>query len=118
MLVNRSAATLIALLGGGALAALPNAAAAQSCPANLTALSGQIQTPDLQAILSVSVDDIIAQAGGLDQAITNASQRLARFSAMQTNLGNADDAATRLYINEAVVVVTAQLQALQCRKAS
>ncbi len=84
----------------------------------MAGLSSQIQTPDLQAILSVSIDDVIAQAGGLDQAITNASQRLARFSAIQANLGNADDDATRLYVNEAVVVVTAQLQALQCRKGS
>ncbi|HEX7761139.1 MAG TPA: hypothetical protein VF459_16655 [Caulobacteraceae bacterium] len=110
--------TLIALLGGGALAGLPNAAMAQSCPANLAALSGQIQTPDLQTVLSISIDDIITQAGGLDQAIINTSQRLSRFSAIQANLGNADDDATRLYVNESVVVVTAQLQALQCRKGS
>lgn len=114
---SRALALLSACFVAAALAS-PEVVQAQTCPADLTSLTGQIQTPDLQALLTVRIDDMVAAAGSLDQAITNLSQRLDRFSAMQANRGNADDATTRQYIDDAVTVATAQLQALQCRKSN
>ena len=103
-----------------ALAATTVAGAAQaqsqSCPADLSGLAGQIQTNDLQPVLTTPIDTVVANAGGLTQAIANANAALARVTAAQANLGNADTDATRQYVNDEVVVFTARLNALTCRQ--
>ncbi len=91
-------------------------AQAQSCPPDLSSLVGQIQTSDLQQMLTKSIDTVVADAGGLTQAITNANAALARVTATQANLGNAETDATRQYVNDEVVVFTARLNALTCRQ--
>lgn len=91
-------------------------ARAQSCPVDLSSLAGQIQTPDLQPLASTRIDDLVSRAVSLDQEIVSVSGTLDRFSHLQANFGNADDDATRQYVNDTVAILTAEIQALRCRK--
>ena len=91
--------------------------AGSACPADLTAVQGQISTPSLQPVLNKTIDQIIAQAGGIDQAISNAqAERSALVVQRNALLAQTPPANTRT-IDEALMLEDAGLSALQCRKA-
>jgi hypothetical protein len=92
-------------------------AAAQSCPADLTGISGQVQTPDIQAMLTTTMDTIIADdGGGLDQAIAVTDAKLSQMQATLQSLTADDDPATRLYVIDTITMFQAEISAMTCRR--
>jgi hypothetical protein len=85
---------------------------ARTCPADLSALDSQIQTPGLRARLSLSFASIIQNAGGVDQAITRTRAALAGVQTRRAQaVANGQDTQTH---DEAVLIFTRQIEALQC----
>lgn len=91
-----------------------NASYAQSCPADLTALSSQIATPSLQARLSLPMTTIIANAGGVDQALARTQSALADVLARRA-VAAANGRDTRA-LDDSILVFTRQIEALECIK--
>lgn len=113
MFTLRILAVASALIGVGFGAC--GQARAQSCPADLSALSGQISTPAFQPALTMPVDQMITNAGGLDQAIAEAQQALSELSAVKArNIAENMDPGAPL--NDAILILTSELSAFQCRR--
>ncbi|MGA0601553.1 hypothetical protein ACO2Q3_12690 [Caulobacter sp. KR2-114] len=98
------------------MSAWVSCAQAQSCPADLSNLLDQVQTPELRDLASTPLDTIISRSGGIDQAISLTQTAVDHLTTLHANPGNATDPTTLAYINEAYLVETAELHALQCRK--
>jgi hypothetical protein len=113
MPARASLVAMAILLGAGALSGI---ARAQTCPTDLSSLAGQIQTPSLQADASMTIDQIVTAAGGLDQAIASAQQQIATLNAQKSQLpANAPAGPVQMF-NDAILIVQTGLNALQCRK--
>lgn len=104
--------TGLAVFGLSAMTA--SVGAAQSCPADLTALKGQIQTSGLQARLSLPMTTIIENAGGLDQAIARTTAALAVVQARRATAASEGRDTTAL--DDTILIFTRQIEALECRK--
>lgn len=91
---------------------------AQACSIDLSALVGQIQNPNLQPLLTEHLDDRIATEGGLEQSIVLAQQRLDSLTAFRNGLGPDDSADVRSSVDQTIVVISARLDALICRRGS
>lgn len=108
------------LTGATLLCALAVAAGAQAqaCPADLSSLIGQVQTPSLQPQLTESLDDRVARDGGLEQSITIATDSLTSLSDFQGRMKASDDETTKRTVYERLLVISARLDALKCRRAT
>ena len=106
---------LAGLIAGALIGCCAAPAHAQSCPADLTGIASQVQTPDVLAILTTPIDTIIAHDGGLDPAIATTTTRLAELQATLASLG-AQDEETRQYLVDSITMFQAELSALNCRK--
>ncbi len=92
---------------------------AQTCAIDLTAIAGQIQSPDIQALLTTTIDSIVAESGGLNPAAAATTIKLAQMQALLGDTGNnSDDADNRLYLTDAITLFQAEIGALKCRKGS
>jgi hypothetical protein len=89
---------------------------AQSCPANLSDLDSQIETPGLRARLWLPLEPIIEQVGSLDEAIARTQSSLLAVQARRaTALAEGRD--TRSY-DDAILIFVRQIEAFECRKTS
>lgn len=87
---------------------------ARTCPADLTALASQIQTPGLQARLSLPMATIIQSAGGVDPALARTRAALADAQGRRAiAVSNGRDTQA---MDDAIVVLTHQIAALECIK--
>ena len=114
----RRLAALSAVLAAAASLTLPAVAQAQTCPADLSNLIGQIQTASLQPLLTESLDDRVTREGGVAAAIANSQARLDRLNQFKAQMKADDDDATRQSVDESILIVTSRLQALVCRQAN
>ena len=103
-------------VGSVASLALASSCHAATCPADLSNLIGQVQTVALQPMLTESIDDRVTREGGLAAAIANAQARLDRLTLFKSQMKDADDDATKLSVDESIVIVTSRIQALTCRR--
>jgi hypothetical protein len=102
-----------------ALATVPGLALAQNCPTDLSSLSGQISTPSVQAMLGSSIDAYIAQEGSLQLAIAHTQAQLDRTKGLQSNMAATGASSSEVQrVSDLVVVLTARLNALNCRAGS
>ena len=108
---------VVGLVAGLGVLTISGNAAAQTCPVDLSSLNGQIQTPELQPLLSMTIDQLVANAGGLGQAIDTVQQQIATLSSQQAQLAHDASAATVQFYAESLQITQAALQALQCRQA-
>src|SRR5579859_8207905 len=104
-------AALLAIAGSGGVAQ-----AQASCATDLSALQGQVQSQSLQPMLSETIDEIVADSGGLDQAIANAQQEIATLSTERDQLPPDTPADQVQLFNDNILIVQTGLDALQCRK--
>lgn len=91
-----------------------NASYAQTCPADLTALASQIQTPGLQARLSLPMATLVENAGGVDQAIARTQAALEDVQARRVVA--VENGRSTQALDDAILVFTKQIEALQCLK--
>jgi len=108
---------VVGLVIGLGLVTIGGNATAQTCPSDLSSLAGQIQTPDLQPLLSMTIDQLVANAGGVSQAIDTVQQQIATLSSQQAQLAPDASPATVQFYAESLQITQAALQALQCRQA-
>jgi hypothetical protein len=108
----------VALLAVAGLIFAAGQAQAQTCPSDLSSLSGQILTPSLQGAASKTIDQIIQSAGDLSQAIAKTQQELSDTQAAQAHLGPDTPSLKAQTLSDLVLILQTTLQALQCRQGS
>ena len=91
-----------------------SASYAQTCPADLTALTSQIQTPGLQARLALPMATLVDNAGGVDQAIARTQTALEDVQARRVVA--VENGRGTQALDDAILVFTKQIEALQCLK--
>lgn len=109
--------SLLALAGIALfLSTVSGPAMARSCPADLSALDAQIQTPSLRTGLTKPLDDVIQSAGGVEAAISEAKARLDQLNERQAAIPASAPAVAVRPLNEAITIIEAEIAALECRR--
>lgn len=108
--------SLMGALGAAAFLSVPAPSLADSCPANLSALDSRVQTPELRARLSLPLASVVERAGGVEQAIARSRGALETVRARRAEAA-ARGGETRA-LDEAILIFSAQIEALQCRLGS
>jgi len=98
------------------LIAAPQTVCAQACPADLSSLQGQIKSAALSDKASLTVDSLIAKAGSLSDAITQADQALSDLQAVKAQRASGWTPVALQYVNDWILIIQTTRQALQCRK--
>lgn len=98
------------------MAAIGTAADAQSCPTDLSAAASQLQTSRLQPLTTRTVDDVVAAAGGLEQAIAEANDLLSSLNSQLSRLPADAPPDQSVVLGDAILLIQTSLSALECRK--
>ena len=92
-------------------------ALAQTCPADLSALDSEIQTESLRVGLFVPLADRVQRGGGVNAMIAKAEEDVARLYDQRDHLAPGTSEDLRRTINEAILLLDAELDALRCMQA-
>jgi hypothetical protein len=92
-------------------------ALAQTCPADLSALDSEIQTESLRVGLFIPLADRVQRGGGVNAMIAKAEEDVARLYDQRDNLAPSTSEELRRTINEAILLLDAELSALRCLQA-
>lgn len=108
--------TTMALLGIAAALPCHAFAQAQACPADLSALDPVIQTESLRVGLKKPLAEIVQKEGGLEAALSSAEARLSRLRERKSNLSASTNEDAKRALNEAIMILEAEISALNCLK--
>jgi hypothetical protein len=91
---------------------------ARDCPTDLAPLGEQLRAPEMKPALSISIDQLVASAGGVDQAIRGSKVELLCFMNAKTRITRQTRRKDAQKIDDAILVTNAVIKALECRKTS
>ena len=106
---------LLGLTAVLSLSGLP--ALAQTCPADLSELDSEIQTPSLRVGLHVPLVDMVQRGGGVNAMIAAAEEDVAQLYEQRDRLPPETSADLKRTINEAILLLDTELRALRCMQA-
>ena len=88
---------------------------AQTCPHDLSSISGAIQTPALRPLLATDLDAVVAHEG-LEASLSHAEARLSDLHQRSDQLPANAPPEVRAGLSDATLIAQTTLDALRCRR--